>query len=110
MLFCITANYTPDALNAMRENPNTNRQAAFEQLLAAAGGKLVSMYGTIAEGPGALAIIDVDPMVAPAITGVMTSSGTLYNVRLQRLLSQEELVGIRQKAPELRGSYKAPGQ
>jgi hypothetical protein len=94
----------------MRENPSTNRQAAFEQLLAAAGGKLVAMYGTIADGPGALAIIDVDPMVAPALTGVMASTGTLLNVKLQRLFSQEELVGIRQKARELRGSYQAPGQ
>jgi uncharacterized protein with GYD domain len=41
MLFCLTADYTPAALNAMRENPNTNRQAAVEQLLSAAGGKLV---------------------------------------------------------------------
>lgn len=109
MLFCITANYTPQALTAMRENPS-NRTEAVERLLAAAGGKLVSLYGTIAEGPGVLTIIDVDPMVAPSIMGVATSAGTFHNVRLQRLYSQEELVGIRQKARELQGSYKAPGQ
>ena len=45
MLFCLTAEYTPQALNAMRENPNTNRRAAVEQVLAAAGGKLIAMYG-----------------------------------------------------------------
>ena len=28
MLFCLTAEYTPQALNAMRENPNTNRREA----------------------------------------------------------------------------------
>ena len=28
MLFCITANYTPKALDAMRENPSTNRRDA----------------------------------------------------------------------------------
>jgi hypothetical protein len=33
MLFCLTAEYTPQALNAMRENPNTDRRAAVEQLL-----------------------------------------------------------------------------
>jgi len=38
MLFCLTAEYTPQALNAMRENPNTNRRAAVEQVLKAAGG------------------------------------------------------------------------
>ena len=67
MLFCLTAEYTPHALNAMRENPNTNRQAAVEQLLAAAGGKLVSMYGRTSNGPGVMVIFDVtDPAMAPA--------------------------------------------
>ena len=45
MLFCLTADYTPQALNAMRENPNTDRRAAVEELLKAAGGKLIAMYG-----------------------------------------------------------------
>ena len=30
MLFCIMADYTPRALNAMRENPTTNRREAAE--------------------------------------------------------------------------------
>ena len=38
MLFCLTAEYTPQALNAMRENPETNRREATTQLLEAAGG------------------------------------------------------------------------
>ena len=37
MLFCLTADYTPQALNAMRENPNTDRRAAVEQLLRSCG-------------------------------------------------------------------------
>ena len=40
MLFCITANYTPQALEAMGKNPNTNRREAVEKLVTAAGGKL----------------------------------------------------------------------
>jgi uncharacterized protein with GYD domain len=48
MLFCLTADYTPQALNAMRENPNTDRRAAVEELLAAAGGKLIATYGRAA--------------------------------------------------------------
>jgi hypothetical protein len=93
----------------MSEKPS-NRSEARGALITAAGGKLVAMYGTIAEGPGALAIIDVDPVVAQSIVGVMTSAGTIHNVKLQRLLSQDELVGVRQKARDIRGSYKAPGQ
>ena len=69
MLFCLTGNYTSKALDAMAKNPNTNRREAVEKLVAAAGGKLVAMYGTIAEGPGAMAIFDVDPAAAPALVG-----------------------------------------
>ena len=83
MLFCMTAEYTPQALNAMRENPNTDRRAAVEQLLAAAGGKLVAMYGRAANGPGAMVIFDVpDPAMAPAVCGVAVSAGTIRNVEL----------------------------
>src|ERR1700675_4328848 len=110
MLFCLTANYTPQALNAMRENPNTNRREAVEQMLAPAGGKLVAMYGTAAEGPGALVIFDADPVAAMAATGIAISSGGVTNVKLTRLLSMEEVVGVRQMAAQLRGSYKPPGQ
>ena len=110
MLFCLTATYTPHALKAMRENPNTNRREAIEQLVTAAGGKLVSMYGTIAEGPGALVIIDVDPTAAAAITGVAASSDGIHNVKMMRLFSHEDVVAIRTKAKQIQGSYKAPGK
>ena len=49
MLYCISANYTPKAMQAMAKNPNTNRRDAVEKLVTAAGGKLVAMYG----GPSA---------------------------------------------------------
>ena len=74
MLFCITANYTPKAMEAMAKNPNASRQEAVEKLVTAAGGKFVAMYYTIADGPGAMVIFDADPCVAPAITGVVSSS------------------------------------
>ena len=77
MLFCLTANYTPKGLDAMRDNPNTNRREAVEQLVAAAGGKLVAMYGTMADGPGAMGIFDADPVAAGAITGTIASSTPL---------------------------------
>src|SRR4051795_12725043 len=81
MLFSLTADYTPQALNAMRENPNTDRRAAVEQLLEAAGGKLIAMYGRATNGPGAMVIFDVpDPAMAPAMVGVAVSSGSIQNV------------------------------
>jgi len=68
MLFCITANYTPKAMQAMAKNLNTNRHDAVEKLVRAAGGKLVAMYGTMVDGPGAMVIFDGDPGVGAAIT------------------------------------------
>ena len=111
MLFCLTAEYTPQALNAMRENPNTDRKAAVEQVLEAAGGKLVSMYGRAANGPGVLLIFDVaDPAMAPAICGVAVSAGTIHNVEMTRLFTMEEINDIRQKARQIRSAFKPPGQ
>ena len=111
MLFCFTANYAPSALNAAMDNPTTSRVAAATQLIEAAGGKLVAMYGTVIDGPGAMVIFDVpDPASAAAISGVATASGAMHNVKLQRLLSPDELVNIRTKAAQLRSAYKAPGQ
>ena len=34
-----------------------------ERYVKAAGGKVVAMYGTMVDGPGAMAILDVDPGV-----------------------------------------------
>ena len=110
MLFCITANYTAKALNAMRENPKTNRREAVEQLVKAAGGKLVEMYGTMVDGPGALVIVDVDPVAAAAITGTVASSDGVQNVKMMRLYTHDEIMAVRQKRVQLHGSYKAPGQ
>ncbi len=101
MLFCLTADYTPQALNAMRENPNTNRQAAVEQVLAAAGGKLVAMYGRASNGPGVMVIFDVtDPAMAPAISGVAISAGTIHHVELTRLFTMDEVKGLRERGKQ----------
>jgi hypothetical protein len=110
MLFYLTVNCTPKALAAMSKNPNANRREAVEQLVTAAGGKLVAMYGTIADGPGAMVIFDADPVAAPAMTGVAAASDGLQNVKMQRLFSADEVVAVRKKRAEIQGSFKAPGQ
>jgi uncharacterized protein with GYD domain len=110
MHFCLTGQYTPRALNAIMENPTTNRQEAARKLIEAGGGKLISMFSTQADGPGVLTIIDVpDPSIAPAIVGVIVAAGTLHNVKLTRLLTQDEVMQIRQKAGKLRSAYSPPG-
>ena len=111
MHFCLTGQYTPHALNAIMENPTENRYEASKKLIEAAGGKLISMYSTPADGPGVLIIFDVsDPSAAAAISGIGVASGAVHHVKLTRLLTQEEVTHVRQKASQLRGAYKAPGK
>jgi uncharacterized protein with GYD domain len=110
MLFCISGNYTQKAQEALAKNPNTNRREAFEKLLAAAGGKLVAMYGTMADGPGIMAIFDADPTVAPSIGAVVASTDGVHNFKMLRLFTMEEVTSMRQKRIQLQGSYKPPGQ
>ena len=58
----------------MAKNPNADRRDAVEQMITAAGGKLVAMYGTIADGPGAMVIFDADSVAAPAMAGVAAAT------------------------------------
>jgi uncharacterized protein with GYD domain len=110
MHFCLTAQYTPKALNGIMENPKTNRQEAAKKLIEAAGGKLISMYSTATDGPGVLVIFDVpDPSAAPAISGTVIASGAIQNAKLTRLWTQDEILQVRQKAVQLRGAYTPPG-
>ena len=108
MLYCISANYTPRAMQAMAKNPNTNRRDAVEKLVKAAGGKLVAMYGTMVDGPGAMVIVDVDPGVGAAIAAVVASSDGVHNVKAHRIYTMEEVIAIRKKRIELQGSYSPP--
>jgi len=111
MHFCFTAQYTPQALTAILDDPKINRYEATKKVIESGGGTLISMYSTIGEGPGVLIIIDVpNPEVAYAITGIAFAAGTVHNPKLTRLMTQEEVGKVRQKARELRGAYKAPGK
>ena len=110
MLFCITANYTSKALNAMLENPGSDRKAAVEKLVTAAGGKLVGFYYTTTDGPGAHVIIDADPIAAAAISGTAAASDGVRDVKMTRLWTHDEVLAIRKKRVEIHKSYKAPGQ
>ncbi|MGH6680839.1 MAG: GYD domain-containing protein [Bradyrhizobium sp.] len=110
MHFCLTGQYTPRALSSILENPSTDRQEAARKVIEAAGGKLVSMYGFASDGPSVLAIFDVpDPSAAPAICGLTVQAGTLQNVKLTRLFTQDEIKQVRQNAVKLRSSYRPPG-
>ena len=108
MHFCMTGQYTPHALNKIMENPTTNRYEAAKKLIEAAGGKLISMYSTAADGPGVLVIFDVPYNSAVPAFSVIDSFA-IHNVSLTRLWTQDEITVVRQKAVQLRGSYTPPG-
>ena len=102
---------TPQALNSILDDPNTDRYAAVKKLIEAGGGKLISMYSTASEGPGVLMIFDMpDPEMASSMTGVAMAGGAIHNIKLTRLMTQEEVKSVRQKARQLRGAYKPPGK
>jgi uncharacterized protein with GYD domain len=91
MHFCLTGQYTAQALNSIMDNPAVSRYEAAKNLIEAAGGKLISMYSTATDGPGVLVIFDVpDPNVAPAISGVVLSTGAMHNAKLTRLWTPDE--------------------
>src|SRR5262245_42063258 len=109
MLFCITGTYTPKALEAMGKH-TSGRHAAMEKLVHAAGGDLIAMYMTMRNGPGAMAIIDVNqPTDAMAVVATIAASDGVCNVEYQRLFSQDEMLAVRARRIELQGSYVQPG-
>jgi uncharacterized protein with GYD domain len=109
MHFCLTGQYTQRAVKNLLENPTQNRAEAAKKLIEAAGGKLVSFYGMPVNGPGVLTIFDVpEPSSAAAISGLVVAADTLQNVKLMRLLTQEEVMEVRQKANKLKAAYSPP--
>jgi hypothetical protein len=61
--------------------------------------------------PGVLVIFDVpDPAAAPSIAGITVAGGAIHNVKLTRLMTQDEVGKVRQKARDIRGAYKVPGK
>ena len=76
MHFCFTGQYTPQALNGIMDNPTASRFEAAKNVIEAAGGKLISMYGMPADGPGVMVIFETpDQSAASAVSTVVVASG-----------------------------------
>ena len=93
------------------ESPTTSRREAVQKLMEAAGGKLIEMYSTVADGPGALVIFDVEPSLAKHRRYPAWSCPPVLfrNIKLMRLLTQDEVVAVRQTAKQLKDAYRPPG-
>jgi len=44
------------------------------------------------------------------MSGVAVAGGAIHNLKLTRLMTQDEVKSVRQKARKLRGEYKPPGK
>src|SRR5262249_5696888 len=111
MHFCLTGKNTPEALSNILDNPTTNRQEAARKVIESAGGKLVSFYGTPIEVPCAIVFFDVPyPGAAAAISGVVVAAEVLQNVKLTRLLTQDEIFQVRKHAVQARKACQPPGK
>ena len=108
MHWILTANYTAEAMKAIGKNPSNRREAA-DKLITAAGGKLISFYRTLSDGPGVVIIFEADPIAAAAINAVAVAGGAIMNVKFTRLWSDEDVTAIRKKRAEIEGAYKPPG-
>ena len=110
MLFCFTATYAPQAVHALLAAPATDRREAVVQLLDAVGGTLHGMYSTDSDGLGVLVIFETpNPYSGPALAAVVSGTGTLENVKLTRLLTLEEMLGVHHEAAKLRAAYRPAG-
>ncbi|MBV9516958.1 MAG: GYD domain-containing protein [Hyphomicrobiales bacterium] len=95
-------------MKTLGEKPSDRHEAA-RKLVTAGGGKLISFYRTLSEGPGVLIIFESDPITAAAINAVAVAGGALMDVKFTRLWSDEEVTSIRKKRKEIEGAYKPPG-
>ena len=110
MLFSLTGTYPPHALSAMRTNASaSSRHESTDRLFTAAGGKLLSFYFTIGDGPGILAIIEADPIAMAAIAGTAVEVGGMLNAKVSRLYTEQEAAAISQRRAQIAESYKPPG-
>jgi hypothetical protein len=91
----------------MGKNPKTNRREVVEKLLKAAGGKMVSMYATIADGPGRNGDLRYRSRGSPRYC---RRRGILGCRSQYSLLTTDETMAIRAKRVELQAAYAAPGQ
>jgi uncharacterized protein with GYD domain len=95
-------------MKAIGEKPS-DRRAAANKLITAAGGKLISFYRTLSDGPGVVIIFEADAIAAAAVNAVGVAGGALMDVKFTRLWTDEEVTEIRKKRAEIEKSYSAPG-
>jgi uncharacterized protein with GYD domain len=86
-----------------------DREAAARAVIDAAGGSLLAFYWMLGDHDG-LAIYEApDAPAAAAVTAAILSSGRVWDVRTNALLTAPEALGALRRAGEVAPAYRPPG-
>ena len=87
-----------------------DREAAARAVIDAAGGSLLAFYWMLGDHDG-LAIYEApDAPAAAAVTAAILSSGRVWDVRTNALLTAPEALGALRRAGEVAPAYRPPGR
>jgi uncharacterized protein with GYD domain len=111
MLFSVSAEWSPAAVNALIQNP-TDRSMAAKKVAEAAGARLIAWYGTGGgDRQGFMAIVDVpDGLTINALYNAGHGTGAYQGIRIQRLYTAEEMMESFRKAQVIQKAYTPPGR
>jgi uncharacterized protein with GYD domain len=99
--------YTPEAMQAMVANPS-DRRAAAEKIISAAGGKLHHMFFAMGSWDVICLIEGKDDTSAAATAMVVGASGTVASASTTKLLSMEDGLAAMKLAQSVAASYSPP--
>ncbi len=108
MLFVTQASYSPSGVKGLVKKPE-DRMAVMENMVKAAGGKVVALYMTTGESD-ILLISEFDSgETAVALGMVAAASGSVSDLKTVRAWTSADFKAVAEQAASLAGSYSPPG-
>src|SRR5512132_2345633 len=101
--------YTPNAWNAMVENPR-DRASQARAIVEAADGTMEAIYWMFGPHDGICLFDAPSPISAGAISVAVGSTGTFKHLETHELLTQDQLTELLATARECRRRYQPPGR
>ncbi len=103
--FMVQFSYTEQGVKGLIKEGGSKRREATEQLIKSLGGKLVAYYFAFGEYDG-FAIVEGGDNVATAAAALIVGASGAVKTKTTVLLTPEEV----DKATQMSGKYRAPGQ
>jgi uncharacterized protein with GYD domain len=101
--------YTPNAWEAMVENPR-DRASQARAIVEAANGTMEAVYWMFGPHDGICLFDAPSPINAGAISVAVGSTGTFKHLETHELLTQDQLTELLATARECRRRYQPPGR